>query len=167
MHTHTHARTHARIRTRIHAHTKHNTDAGDQLQVGLSFVPNDIVPEGDTVQVVCNVTGVGPIMNITWLSNDNVIVENYRVDIHLDLGSRTSTLQISYLRFSDAGNYTCQAIIGGVTHSSSPGVLQVASRIIVEAFYVHAEGIRRWRGSCGLQCQLLSSSNTEMVQRQQ
>ena len=114
----------------IHTHIHNARLTNTHTDIQVSFKPNDFVVEDGDVMVVCNVMGGGSITEFSWLHNGSTVSG---VNIENDFGARTSILRLFLLRFLDAGSYMCRATVDNVVHSSSSGMLQIASKLSIVA----------------------------------
>ena len=73
---------------------------------------------GETYTLICSVEDVPSSPNIQWFGpNNNLITSG------TSMTTLTSTLTLSGLTISDAGEYTCQLILNGVVHKAVKDVL--------------------------------------------
>ena len=90
---------------------------------------------GENFQLTCTVTNEGGITpTITWTNSGEIIATNTS-DTYLGLTvtsgpTSTSVLLLNPLTVEHTGNYTCQAVIMGMTYSYTYPVVVTASKSI-------------------------------------
>jgi len=89
-----------------------------------------IVPESSSdspTSVVLNCTvSVAGVFQWRWKQGSSILQNGGRYQITVEDGTRTSKLSISQLRFTDAGNYTCE-----VRHQSQSSYQSRAQELVL------------------------------------
>lgn len=102
--------------------------------VSVVVRPNGMASTGERYQLTCTVTnGASNVPLITWMNSGALISSNttdtYLGQIMTSGTVSTSVLVLNPLTVDHNGNYTCQAVLLGMTYTYTYPVIVMASKL--------------------------------------